>query len=1459
MSGERWFRGDRNDRETTFDWYALARERGLSYREALELFRKAVTQTSGRPWQTRAVYRGLLEQVHAQKRTAPGKRTRVERDYGSPAPWRASRPDVAPGKRTRTMTLAEEAEKRREARSQPPSEPFPGFSEVQAVMGKLRGRLDEAPAGDHQRGGAVEAHAGQADHAASAGWQAHVHLGPTPGAAPSLPVLARAERQRPTRPPPPPRDFSSRSGSPLPDEVRRRMERVFGHGFEHVRVHTDSRAAADARAFRAHAFTVGSDIFFGAGEWAPGTAHGDRLLAHELTHVVQSDEGRSRSSGMSRPDDAVEQEAYRNEELVVAALGTLGHDEIQAPPPPAALNRPAGPAAAIHRDAAPAPAAGGGGLDPDALIGPVAEQDLDQAGAEAPAPREQAGAGAGPGPAGETGSAAASNATEQPGATGGDGGAPPTAAPTAPGSGQAPGGDTGPAPGAVLGAPGAMPASGEAMGAAPASGLGGAGATQGPTGQPVTPAEPGSAAARAAAGIMARAEGFAAGIEAAASGLRSDVEATASQVIARIDASRAEAAEQIEQAFAEQVARVEAEAAAARAAVEAANQELRGRITAAATTQRTRIDAGHDQQASAARALTDAACQAVAAQAEAEAGRATADARARSERVRGMRDAHRGSGDAPLAESLDLAASRISERGAELLAQSGDELAERVRSEAADAQEQIRGHLAPYLASLAEGRAQAHAGVDAAEAQALADLGGALDSRAGDTERAKTEVIESLQARRDQALATVDELAAGATDRVAATRDAILAECDGQVAALADAFASECEGVAAVFSEAAGASEEAIAGAEAEAIARLDGEHARALGAIEQMRADASSQLGAVGEQLAADVAAAVAETRADLVAGVDPWVEELAAQSAAAVARAQEAIQSIEGSMAAGVDAWSTQAGQAATDYQGQVESARDEALSGLTGLVDEGLAKQEEQAAAVEAELSGAQSEIRGEYDSLKAEAEARGEGGDARAIHRSFLGSIWDFFSGLAEDVLAWFQSALGDVVGSIIGGILAFVVYAVGAIVVALAWVGAQLVNLVWGFIWGEVAIDVPGALVFAIIGDIIAGILVYGDLRDIFKHVILKWIMGEEITWVDWLIAGMAAASLILTLVGVGLIIDVVRGIVKGGLKAATKSILKELAEQIGQELAERLVREFGEEGAERLLRELGPELLRELTEGLGEQGLKELVEEFGERGVRELAESLGTQTLKELAGELGAQTLKQLVDELGAASLKELADAFGATGVKELADTLGIQGIKVLGVDALVRISTHLSPAQIADFVRELGAHATKKLAKRYGGEAMAHYGVNFFKTWKGVTAHTMHHLVTGNGIVNKKISGCHDLVRFVTQYTTSAATVEEVFIHSRNRVGQYVEYIYSTLRADGSGLPRAAQHTKTVVDGLEASLPAWKKKIVDGIDALIRNRTFPIGTPNFSIVIDGTTWSGFFRNGRIDSIFPVL
>ena len=80
-------------------------------------------------------------------------------------------------------------------------------------------------------------------------------------------------------------------GKPLEPAFRQGMEQRFGYDFSRVRVHSGAKAEQSAREVSARAYTVGSDIVFGSGLFAPGTRRGRRLIAHELTHVVQQNKG----------------------------------------------------------------------------------------------------------------------------------------------------------------------------------------------------------------------------------------------------------------------------------------------------------------------------------------------------------------------------------------------------------------------------------------------------------------------------------------------------------------------------------------------------------------------------------------------------------------------------------------------------------------------------------------------------------------------------------------------------------------------------------------------------------------------------------------------------------------------------------------------------------------------------------------------------------------------------------------------------------------------------------------------------------------------------------------------------------------------------------------------------------------------------------------------------------------
>jgi len=80
-------------------------------------------------------------------------------------------------------------------------------------------------------------------------------------------------------------------GQPLPSSARDFFEPRFGYNLNQVRIHTDERSASIASSVHARAFTLGSDIVFASGQYAPGTTAGKSLLAHELVHVAQQRAG----------------------------------------------------------------------------------------------------------------------------------------------------------------------------------------------------------------------------------------------------------------------------------------------------------------------------------------------------------------------------------------------------------------------------------------------------------------------------------------------------------------------------------------------------------------------------------------------------------------------------------------------------------------------------------------------------------------------------------------------------------------------------------------------------------------------------------------------------------------------------------------------------------------------------------------------------------------------------------------------------------------------------------------------------------------------------------------------------------------------------------------------------------------------------------------------------------------
>jgi len=119
-------------------------------------------------------------------------------------------------------------------------------------------------------------------------------------------------------------------GRPLDAPVRRFMEGRFGRSFESVRVHTDGAAAALARQANARAFAVGRHLVFGSGQYRPSADQGRRLIAHELTHVLQQRGGlHSVQRELFQPE--AEAAESSDERLLVELHRLLGLDDATMP------------------------------------------------------------------------------------------------------------------------------------------------------------------------------------------------------------------------------------------------------------------------------------------------------------------------------------------------------------------------------------------------------------------------------------------------------------------------------------------------------------------------------------------------------------------------------------------------------------------------------------------------------------------------------------------------------------------------------------------------------------------------------------------------------------------------------------------------------------------------------------------------------------------------------------------------------------------------------------------------------------------------------------------------------------------------------------------------------------------------------------------------------------------------
>src|ERR1700716_1985751 len=135
----------------------------------------------------------------------------------------------------------------------------------------------------------------------------------------------------------------SGGGSPLDRDTRGFMESRLGADFSDVRVHTDGKASESARSVQAYAYTVGNDVVFQSDKYAPESESGQKMLAHELTHVVQQRSGPVAGTPapggiqVSHPSDSFERAAEASADRVMSSA--TPSVESHAAAAPAAVQR----------------------------------------------------------------------------------------------------------------------------------------------------------------------------------------------------------------------------------------------------------------------------------------------------------------------------------------------------------------------------------------------------------------------------------------------------------------------------------------------------------------------------------------------------------------------------------------------------------------------------------------------------------------------------------------------------------------------------------------------------------------------------------------------------------------------------------------------------------------------------------------------------------------------------------------------------------------------------------------------------------------------------------------------------------------------------------------------------------------------------------------------------------------
>lgn len=844
----------------------------------------------------------------------------------------------------------------------------------------------------------------------------------------------------------PPPSIPSSGGQPLELEVRRSYEQILGHSFDDVSIHTDSAAHEAAQQLNALAFTTQKHIYFGAGNFAPGTPAGDKLLAHELIHVAQDKEGRVPrhvEQPVSQPDDPLEQEAYQKENKVVEAVGLVqgkGADYGQTATP---RDLPSGGNAKIEE----ATTATVDLPSPTPVTEPTTSEKHPT---QASLPTEKRVEHVRPKPMVPAFDA------QKPAEMG-------MSAEPPPKTRRAKLPQREPVPMTPLTIaeetikpqpiePTTLAAMERPFEIRPVSQESSPLIIQrSPDNQ--TTVDDGSAIAKAEAQrIEAESQNIAQGINAQVTAAQTTIQMAQARLVAVAEADWQEAQQQVTLSFAAEAQNLQAQADTTLAQIMAEKTAQLALLSATVAQEQARFQAIYEAQEQEAITFVEELKQALLTASEQEATRVVQASEARAAGILDEATHQSFGSEEGLAEAQQKAVQDIAAKAAQECRRTGAETAVQVRSEAVQHLQSYDTPLQDYLAQRQTTYQETNQSLQSLATFAQQQIEQAATGSCQAVQEAMSQSQEALITQKEQALQQIAQWHTQAIGSLSQLSDQWQAGFTAQLGVFTGALQGYAGRVAGQLRSVERPVLEDVIAFASSVHEELASNQQTALATINQGVVTVETGLSSAYEGQKTGLAGLLSSQQTAVQTIGTGFIQVIQEAGPTATTGMTQISAQTQTELVTAVDDAITELTQAQTEFSAQLQEPHQQALTALSGMVNEALTSEDQLISDAQSQMASAISQISSEYSSLKAQADTLNNNAQATTqprIHR-FLGleNLWNAFTEWLDSVRQWFIAQLGEYVGGLVFGLLsALVLVLVGVALVALVALVSEIAAVV----------------------------------------------------------------------------------------------------------------------------------------------------------------------------------------------------------------------------------------------------------------------------------------------------------------------------------------------------------------------------------------------------------------------------